>query len=51
MMRMRTSIAVAAALVGGASIAAAQQAPPARRPRGAQAAPQVERLVVYKSPT
>jgi hypothetical protein len=53
MMRMRTTFAVAAALVGGASIAAAQQPvpQPTRRPKPASAAPASERLVVYKSPT
>ncbi|MFI5279288.1 MAG: hypothetical protein ACHQU1_02240 [Gemmatimonadales bacterium] len=51
---MRTIVAVAAALAGSVAVAAAQQptSPPARRPRApAQAAPQVERMVVYKSPT
>lgn len=54
MIRMRTILAVAAALAGGVATAPAQQpvSPPARRPRAhAHQAAQAERMVVYKSPT
>lgn len=55
MMRMRTMVALAAALAGGVTVAAAQQptGSSTRRPRAQaqQAAPQAERMVVYKSPT
>jgi hypothetical protein len=55
MTRIRTIVAVTAALAGGITVAAAQQptSPPARRPRAQthQVAPQAERMVVYKSPT
>ena len=54
MMRMREIVAVAAALAGGVTIAAAQQPipRPTRRPKPAtQSVAASERLVVYKSPT
>jgi hypothetical protein len=55
MIRMRSLVAVAAALAGGVAVAAAQQPipQPTRRPKPPvqQAAPQAERMVVYKSPT